>query len=445
MPYCSYKEEWINNVIDTHMKIIVDEIRKNIKNPISIILIGAYARGEGSVLVKGNRVFPLGDYDLIVVTDDNINEKTLEKIEKSASMRIGIKHLSRYHCDEKSFSTISCKENLLIDVTPMKPKQLKSVLPLFRYFEYKQSAKVLWGENALNLIPNFKFEDIPLSDGIRSLFCANCHFVEPFIPSLLKDTNYPENVKENLFYWSIKVMTFCSTALLILARKLEPSYLGRANLFKEIYPEKFPELYKKFPDFPEKVLFFTEQKIKPEVNKIVDPVQTWLDVRRYLLGTMEYYLEKVYNIKHENKRLLIENFYKKFGRRYIAQILEATMIAKFGRKSKILANLLAYPVQIYLNYRFFRRTLNIKRKLNIRSLFSTIPPDSTINATAMSLLYAINDDYSINEKIVEDAIKYQNRIFPVKILEKELIEKKWEKIRDHMSIAYNLHYGQKYL
>ena len=51
------------------MDIIIETIKKNIPptNLRSIILSGGFGRGEGSVIVEGEKVTPLKDYDILVI------------------------------------------------------------------------------------------------------------------------------------------------------------------------------------------------------------------------------------------------------------------------------------------------------------------------------------------------------------------------------------------
>ena len=51
------------------MKIIVDIVLKY-TDPVSIILLGSFGRGEGSVIIENNLVIPLKDYDLMLVTNE---------------------------------------------------------------------------------------------------------------------------------------------------------------------------------------------------------------------------------------------------------------------------------------------------------------------------------------------------------------------------------------
>ena len=51
MSYTLHKKRWIDDRIQRDLDIICEEILKDI-TPISILLIGAFGRGEGSVFLE---------------------------------------------------------------------------------------------------------------------------------------------------------------------------------------------------------------------------------------------------------------------------------------------------------------------------------------------------------------------------------------------------------
>ena len=78
----------VDKVVESHMEIIIEEAKKELKDIISILVIGGLGRGEGSFLIKNKKVFPLNDYDLYLITEKKVNFDILKRISMNATKRI---------------------------------------------------------------------------------------------------------------------------------------------------------------------------------------------------------------------------------------------------------------------------------------------------------------------------------------------------------------------
>ena len=76
-------DEKIKSDLSKIVNLIFDFIPKS--NILSISLIGSFARGEGSVVVKGNEIYPLNDYDIFVITKKSLPRSKLKLIGKSSA------------------------------------------------------------------------------------------------------------------------------------------------------------------------------------------------------------------------------------------------------------------------------------------------------------------------------------------------------------------------
>jgi len=78
MHYTGYKSKKVDAAIEGHIRIIADAVKKGIGDDfVSLILVGGFGRGEGSVKILKDNVVPLNDYDLYVVTKNSVSDDRL--------------------------------------------------------------------------------------------------------------------------------------------------------------------------------------------------------------------------------------------------------------------------------------------------------------------------------------------------------------------------------
>ena len=95
-----------NQKINSDMEIIKKLIISEVKNVEAIILTGGFGRGEGSVVFKGSTCQPLNDYDLVVVTNQNVSTTKLESIRVDLAKLCGIRQVDISLIKYKNFSNM---------------------------------------------------------------------------------------------------------------------------------------------------------------------------------------------------------------------------------------------------------------------------------------------------------------------------------------------------
>ena len=66
------KKNNYNLKIKEDLTIINNIILGDIYDVISLVLVGGFGRGEGSMLSYNNQIIPINDYDIVVISKTNI-------------------------------------------------------------------------------------------------------------------------------------------------------------------------------------------------------------------------------------------------------------------------------------------------------------------------------------------------------------------------------------
>ena len=158
--YTIYNQPWVDQQIQEHLNLAKEKIRQKLNNLVSIILVGGFGRGEGSVKLEEQKMIPVNDYDIYVILDkdlkvkESVKQELIEEIEKE----IGTSGFSLYEKSEKSF---------YFDIRFLNLYQLPNLPPFIKYYEMKHASCVLFGQDVRNLIPDYHSKDLPISEGLR--------------------------------------------------------------------------------------------------------------------------------------------------------------------------------------------------------------------------------------------------------------------------------------
>ncbi|KXH74430.1 MAG: hypothetical protein AM326_00075 [Candidatus Thorarchaeota archaeon SMTZ-45] len=239
-------------------------------NIISIYLIGSLSTGEGTILKDGNTVHILSDYDLEVILRfySPLFIRSASKLEEESSLKVKIGILPAF--------------------------SLKN-LKLIQMYELKKKGILLLGsKDILDQIPMEKPSDIPLLEGIRRLLNGIVEMIEAIRYDEVKNEISSEQI-QTLNYSSSKAYLACCSALLTLIGEYRPSYRERCEIFKKVFRQKFKELNKVFPDFPEKVQRALNFKLQPSLSEFKQSSEEWFTSKDYIMATLEYYLSKYFS------------------------------------------------------------------------------------------------------------------------------------------------------
>lgn len=418
--YTAYNKPWVDEAIDNHLKVAVEKITK-LPHLVSIILVGGFSRGEGSVRLKKNcKVVPINDYDIYVIVKKPIEEERLNKIAKEIEKKVGSKGYSLYGYSEKEF---------YFDIRAITLDKLKKLLPMIKYYELKYASIIIWGKDLRSSIPDFNKNDLPFSDGLRFLMNRICHITEWFLADYIKDKPAKDWEQETLIYDMSKTYIECCTILTLLKGYYYPTYQQRLDQLVK-HQNEFKELWQKFPDLLEKIKYFTNQKLRPNFKEIKDIKRTWLETREYALGVLEFVLNEKYGAKswRDFKRVAFKNYFKP----YLVNRLKLP---------KLFLSLANVFLNKYLNLIWFFRLIKFRKIFYWPLLFRWIDPGILIFYASLFMVQVIKDDGSLDKKLMSKSIKILRSIYPVEKISYNL--EGYDKLRKIFSDIWRLYYFQK--
>ena len=238
MKYTAHNNNLIEEKIAQDIASIKEEIIREGKRwgIVSLILYGGFGRGEGSVVVDGDNIRPLNDYDFMAVSRHPLPAyRSFRRFIQGLDSRV-----SGYTID------------VMIRPLWFMKRRHMSVF----YYELKNSGKVLWGRDVLSLIPQIDANGIPLSDGICTLFNRLMSLMEA----------YGVDDKKLVIYQCNKAVLTCMEILLLKAKRYHWSYKERLSIFKSIFEKSFPELFRDMPGFIDMAERATQFKLIPDFS-----------------------------------------------------------------------------------------------------------------------------------------------------------------------------------
>lgn len=416
-----------DSVIRSYVDMAVEEIRKAIPDVKAVVIYGGYGRGEGSVIASNNRVKPANDFDTYVITESKVDSELLDEIARRTAKRWGTNGIPFNFFDK----TWNFDDNFYLDLKCLTLGELKKLFPMVRYYELRNASNVVYGDpKVLELIPDYKIEDIPLSEGARLILNRMTHVVEYL-------STYGRHNDLTLSFFCAKAYWDCACALLLLNGKYSPSYRKRMEDFYKCYKEDFQELAERLPDFHEKVKKYILWKLDsfnglPEKNA----VNFWYQTRNDILEVAKYFFSKflnkrINNIDDLSKAILNmgSKYYEPYGEYYVKY--------NYGLDSrglvKVLSRLLPWRFKSLYFLRIFKN-----KSLYPRMFLSKQGPDLVIFASMPYVMFALDYGFNINKEYFDKAKKLLSKVYPVNI--KNYL---WEDLSQCYADAYVLFYLMK--
>ena len=261
--------------IDQDLGLIIAMLLEEVIELSSVILVGGFGRGEGSVVKINGKYQPINDYDIAIIGKAWKNPSKIGEIRHQLTLKSRIRH---------------------IDLSIIQPERLKDLKYNMSNFDLKYGSRVVYGpKNILDTIPEWSMEQMPKKEAITPLFLYLSSLLQSY-PSERKMTN------EDIF-WSYQQLTKSilgwSTALLIFEGSYHPSYRKRNEVFQEIFDSN--------PLWCNLVQQATDFKLAPILSPIdrADLTKLWSDVTHSHLQITKTLISKFYKTKTDNWDKLI--------------------------------------------------------------------------------------------------------------------------------------------
>jgi len=389
--YTKYEDPLVSISIGRQLAEISRRILRDIPDLVALFLIGGYARGEGSVLLRENGIVPLGDYDFLAITSYPHLHSSFPWLE---DMRKRFR--VQYH----------------IGVSPIWKPLLPFLGRRIYWYEAKFGSRLLYGDGrVLDMIPIKDGSKIDLSEGFSLIFNRLMGLLQVFNPTYIESCVDTEE-RQHLIFQSVKVILSCGESLLLLNRKYHFSYEARSRRLLKSIGGYFGDLFQADPSLRKDYEKATNFKLKPDFETYEDPVKLWFTAKQHALEALLFYARRTLR---RTKALCA-------GYSYLPQVLLGS--------SK--PNALDF---IKFNWNSVRYVGSLGGVGKVGASYADV-----VRASICYLTLSMQEDGSIREELLDKALKQVEYILPtidLKTHGKDLREK-WRLARDAILFAWTL-------
>jgi predicted nucleotidyltransferase len=379
-----------------HKSVIVEEIIK--ATPLaSVYLTGSFARNEGSLKFEKGQVTPLRDYDILVVSNDLLNQDVIDKIRIQIHSKLGL---------SDPFSRDFKFGGFTVWITQTSIKSINA-FPLLKYYELKHSSILLWGKDIREEI-KINFEDLSYYNGVLILFSKVEGLLGLIKLENLRDKNSIENL-DDVLYECLKAYVEIGTCLSFIIHKYETSFLRRSLNISQDFGTLFPELTQLSPDLPSRIVASSYQRLMVG-NSFIENLNLGLFIRDTmydLKAAIWFYLQRTYqtNITYSNDySIIFDKYLDKLNSRILDELFSFYLKNKLGFCPKSLRRLVVSSYLRYcsLKFLFVCRKSGYPVKMRVL-LYRNSNLMLRLWLTGILLLDSISDDLIISDSSLKIA------------------------------------------
>jgi len=305
--YTAWDNPSVDRTVEDHLQQIVRAICSRIE-PRAIVLRGSFSYGEGSIIVEGDDLRFLSDYELMAVTPHYRHRRWLQTVARQMTDQLGVEtSISRVHPQNIIHNSLG---NL-----PIKGM----ARPTIGMYEVQNAGLTLYGEHLLNRGPVIDPRNLDIWVGLRLLLNRMAESLE---------RSQTADAWEEL-RWINKTVLSCADALLIVHGQYHFSYAERGRRFANLV-SVLGTVLERASCLPDLVRRATAFKLRPYCELYREPVsQLWQQVRQACDATLRYVIEKYLSFSYNN--------YAEFPQLYLDQLLQNRL--EDSRISRLLARL----------------------------------------------------------------------------------------------------------
>jgi len=431
--YVQCQDESVNEQIDSKLRLVAKIILKNTPNIRSILIVGGFGKGEGSIkLTKDGKVRLLRDIDILCIVDRKPNLEAINELYDELYKSLDVINPESLLFPSRSFT---------IGLRFLQKDDL--IYPDIYFYDLKAASQILWGEDVRHLIPWTK-KDVPFSSGLRLLFEKVCGLLGHFSIVYIQGKAPGSQEREPILTECRKAFIEMGTALCILAGKYEPQYAQRAKVLENFYSTEFPELARVLPELPKKVIKYTDLKLRSYLlEDYEDPVELWFSVRSYLKEVLSLYLKR-YTGKSLSDWNTLPDLMATVARDYYKPFLAPLLHTRLHFSSRFVLDIAALLYQGLTNLEYVHVVALDRKKIYLRPLLRWyISPSLKYFPAGAMLLFSLNRDGTTENSLLQGAAEELRSCIPVKI--SSFGASGWEELRCHFLKAYRLYSGYHFV
>jgi hypothetical protein len=258
-----YEDLRVDQTIVCDLRVIESVLRAKIPGLCSLVLVGGFGRGEGSVLFESGQPRPLNDYDIVVVAGTNADFDVLKELGARLASSLGVR---------------------FVDLIPVAKADLPH-LPATQFnYDLKYGGYLFWGEDISSLMPDFSGRDVPEASGEEVLRNRMICLLECYTDGMRRRAPTAEESFFAITQCS-KAMLACGEALLIKVGKYHHLCSRRADLLELEFAgmQRLARLHEAAVRF----------KLRPTEGLDSDPVEYWrASVREYAVVLALYLMDE---------------------------------------------------------------------------------------------------------------------------------------------------------
>lgn len=269
----------VDRLIDDHLNQIVSAIADQ-TSPESVILYGSPARGEASVMMVGDQVHMLSDYEMKVVGKSPCLRRLCATLSRQMTARLGVS------------TGLGWMHPRRLQTSQTGNFRLGPGVPSIFMYELKTCGRTIYGQDLLSSSPPINPDDIPLSSGIILVLNRMAESLD-YLPCSAATANATRLAR---IVWINKTILACADALLLSVRSYHYSYQQRGRRFAAIAHDKFAPLVARVPAMPDLVRQATEFRVRPNLDLYPgDLGEAWSEVAAMADVVFRYLIEQQYD------------------------------------------------------------------------------------------------------------------------------------------------------
>ena len=280
MHYTVHKDPHLDSLVQSDLDVICQRLQSSFDAVEGIILVGGFGRGEGGLVLKGDRYRPENDYDLEMITPNIIDTNKLKSIEKELAEQLGVRWV---HIENRSLQAL--------------PK-----LPFTQYvFDLKYGGHVVYGPTQLlNAIPNMNPAFMPIAEGEKLLHTRLWCFLGAFTDSFCHRQPTPAEASFLISQMSKALLAICD-AELMLRGAYQVSYQNKVQHFvSRVHPSNALQ------DLAQWAL---QYKLHPETAPHPDPLPLFYNTRNHFLDCLFRFAQTVRRCRFDSWQSYAAHFH----------------------------------------------------------------------------------------------------------------------------------------